>query len=83
MDTASVPGVKKCACARLMVRNNPDGTKDHRYGGKSSCTVCHGYAHVQTCATCDGCGMLAGKRCELCGGNGVVPERSGIRTTYQ
>lgn len=65
-----------CTCARLMYRNNTDGTTDRKIRGNSSCAICKGYGRVDKCALCQGCGMLPGSiKCSACNGCGKVPIR--------
>ncbi len=64
-----------CTCAKLYYRNNRDGTRDFKVKGSLSCRRCQGYGKVLPCTGCDGCGLVLGKVCPGCYGNGVVPDR--------
>ncbi|HEY1767779.1 MAG TPA: hypothetical protein VGG26_08990 [Terracidiphilus sp.] len=70
---------QRCACAKLLYRNNLDGTRDYKLKGDPGCDKCRGRGLHTGCGDCCGAGMLPGSRiCETCRGTGKVSVRGRI-----
>jgi hypothetical protein len=62
-----------CECAKVMYRNNHDGTRTHILKGNSSCMKCRGAGAHTKCERCEGAGLLPGSMPCVCYGTGRVP----------
>lgn len=62
-----------CECAKVMYRNNHDGSRDHQLKGNPSCMKCRGTGAHMKCERCEGAGLLPGSMPCVCYGTGRVP----------
>jgi len=69
-EEGAVSQPEHCKCAGIMYRNNFDGTRDTKIGGKPSCKMCRGSGWVRECPTCGGAGVFDSEVCITCNGTG-------------
>lgn len=73
MSTAAVAIVLPCPNAKRKKEMNRGKVIRIVYECKITCMVCHGHAMVTRCPVCEGCGLVAGVKCERCLASGRLP----------
>ena len=73
MSTAAVAVVSPCPNAKRKKQTNRGKTIRFVYECKTTCMICRGQAMVTHCPVCQGCGLVAGVKCERCQASGRLP----------
>lgn len=63
---------ERCKCARVVYRNNLDGSRDYMIQGEARCPICYGSGFCGECSVCAGAGIFNSLACIGCRGFGKV-----------